>query len=261
MIFSSPIYQGIPVDDFEPGIDPKQFFEELLEQVLNFQLPELPSTEEMLNHVTEMHILTGLFCFLFGFAYLVFGLKKYKFFMMLNGAVLGVLAGGLLCTWLEMPEYLLYGIIATGAICGCLCWPLARMLVMLTGGGAGGIAGHFLYEIAFDGNAEYMTYQPVGAVVGAILVAILFLLLFKLGLVLVTTAQGSVMMMAGGLRLISESNRMYLPVRDKLLARPEVVFLVMGGLVLVGIAIQVSFFLGDQAARNKKKRETEAAAT
>ena len=234
-------------------IDVVAIFNKLVEYVSDFKLPEFPATVDVLNYVTNMHLVFGAILCFAGFAYLALGLKKYKLFMMINGALLGVVVGGFICVWLKMPDCIWYGMAIVGIVVGAVCWPLARALVVLIGGGIGAIVGYLLYAVVFNRpeDPSSLDYQWVGSVIGAVLIAIVFLYLFKLGLMLMTTVQGAIMLTAGGLKIISLAPAPYKLIEEKILAEPTQAVLAMSGFVIVGIAIQLSFFFGEY----KKEKE------
>ncbi len=233
----------------------ESFFKNLLEHIREVKLPDLPPTEEILSTITGMNFLLGTVLCLLGLAYLMVGLKRYRLFMMFNGAILGTFAGGIICVWMQAPQLIWYGMIGVGVVAGILCWPLARVLVGLIGGGAGALAGHFLYAWVvneFMNNAGMMDYRWAGAAAGAVIAGVLFMFLFRIFLILMTTAQGSLMMVGGALKLLSHLEDLYVPIRNKLVDQPPLILLVIGGLSLMGLAIQLSFWVSDRRRRKEE---------
>ena len=235
-------------------MDVEALFRQILEYIRELRVPELPHPEEILDLVTSMHLITGVIVCGLGFTFLAFGLKKYKAFMMLNGAFLGAFLGGVLCAWLNIPDYTIYGMILLGIVLGAICWPLAKGLIALVGGGVGAFIGHVLFGILFEANPEDMQYEWVGVLAGALVMAVLFLFLFRMAIVLLTTAQGAAMMVTGGLRLISESEGGYAPIEAKLIETPGLIYIVLSGFAIVGLAIQFAFLMSDYQSRKAARQ-------
>jgi hypothetical protein len=235
------------------------FFKALLERVQDQTIPSLPSMAETLDTIKDIHWLLAAVVCMLGAFYLLSGLKVYKLLMMFDGAIVGTILGGMVVVLLDKSEWIWYGMIGGGVVMGALAWPLSRVFVILLGGACGAIGAAVLLDfMAWKMDmTDLLDYKWIAAIAGAILFAIFFLFVFRFALIMLTTIQGAFMLIFGALRLVMRIEDIYKPLSDKLIEQPSLLLLAIGGLFLMGLSMQLSYWMG---LVKTQKAEAERAA-
>lgn len=175
---------------------------------------ETPSIEEILQYLTEMHIMAGVLLAVVGALYLLMGWRIFKVLLIVNAAIFGAMFGGMLTVDLGYENQWWIGFFTGGAIMAILAWPLMRIFLSLTGAAMGAGVGLILFEsIAIAvGREDLVSFAWTGSIAGGILLFVVIFVKFKFCVLAMTALQGSVMLVNGllSLALKSEPNKIYL---------------------------------------------------
>ncbi|MCD4823001.1 MAG: hypothetical protein K8S55_00195 [Phycisphaerae bacterium] len=242
---TSPLPKELPIEfpTQSPEIDPQlvERFNELIEMIRNAKMPPL---EEILRYLATIHPVYAGALVVIGFVYLIYGLRFTKPLMILNAAVAGAVAGGVGTIYFQYAQHWWIGMLVGAVVVGVLAWPLMTLFVSLAGGAAGAAVGYAVFSnvvVAME-RTDLMAYSWAGAVGGAVLLAIAGFLLFRAAVVILTVVQGAAMMMVGVFSLLFLDEEVRDVISKNVMERPLLLLMCIGGLCMVGLAIQ--YFTG-----------------
>ncbi len=135
------------------------------------------------------YLQAGLFVAI-GLACLLYGWKIFKVLVLVNAALVGVLAGHLLDQRFAVGWWLTP---VGGVVLAVLAWPLMRYAVCLLGGLAGAVLGAFVAR-------SLMLTGPLigaGALIGLVTMGLLAFIVFRAIVICFTSMQGSLLTVAG----------------------------------------------------------------
>ncbi len=211
---------------------------------------EIPSIEEILQYLTDMHIMAGVLLAVVGALYLLMGWRMFKVLLIANAAVLGAMFGGMLTVNLGYENQWWIGLFTGCAVMAILAWPLMRVFLALTGALLGAAAGFILFEsIAMAvGREDLAPFAWTGAVAGGVLLFVVIFIKFKFCVMAMTALQGSCMLVNGVLcvALKFEKSGTYLLdlIHENLILFPLGLFIV----TLAGLVFQLS-----KSSKSRKK--------
>jgi hypothetical protein len=121
----------------------------------------------------------------------------YRVLISVNAAVIGGIVGGLVGQSLGST---IAGVVLGAFVAGVSTWPLMKYAVAITGGLFGALIGASLWQTA----GLEPRYLLAGALIGLIFLAMLSFIIFRTSVILFTSLQGSAMVVAGLLGLLSQ---------------------------------------------------------
>jgi len=213
---------------------------------------EMPTRADFVADVQGLSQLEAVVLLLGGVALLALGFKYFKLFVILNGAALGGLVGMYLGATTEstrLPAVLGLG----GAVLlGALAYPAIKSFVCLMGAAAGGVLGYGVWNVAANAanRPGMLDHAWAGGLVGAVAVGMLAWVAFRAAVMIFTSVQGSLMVVAGGCSLLLAYG-MGERLQSELTGNAYVLPVLIGVPAGVGFAFQYSH----EAAKIKKKRQ------
>lgn len=239
-----------------PDVDPSilDTLQRLADSARAFRLPPIPTLPQALEHAENLPVLIGVGLCLVGLVYLLLGWKRYHLLMMANAGVAVALLAGSYAVQTGYSAYWHWAMLGGFAIGFLITWPLVRVFVALLGAITGGSVGYLLFQgIAKSlGRGEWMGLSWIGGVIGAILLALVAIKIFQLSVMILTTLQGSTLMIAGTLIIVLKFDEARSFARAHILGDPLFLPSLIGGVFLVGLLIQ---FVG--LGKHKKKKQQE----
>lgn len=210
---------------------------------------QVPSSQEIVNAVQSLEPWQAALLIGMGLVYLLQGWKIFKILVIVNAAVLGAMAGSMIGA-LQDQQWSLYGAIIGAAALAILAWPLMKFAISLMGALAGGFAGFSLwrYVSTVTSHTDLTQYSWVGGLIGLVLLGALAFLLFHLVVILFTSLQGSMLVVAGIVSLVLRYPPLHKNLYDSLVNDPH--------LLPALVAIPAAIGLIAQAAgwgKNRKK--------
>jgi hypothetical protein len=154
-----------------------------------------PTQGELLNFCYHMGPGEAALMLIVGVLLVLFGINIYKFIVMINAALFGA---GIGAFFGDKAGNGGVGAAVGGFIAAIVSWPFMKHAVAIMGFAVGAIAGAGLWR-AFALNPEMFW---AGAMVGGITVGMLSFLAFRGCIMIVTSLQGSLMVVTGVLGLL-----------------------------------------------------------
>jgi hypothetical protein len=197
------------------------------------------------KHLTAIADLQYLECgiiFLAGLVYMIWGWKIFKPLVILNIALVGGALGGSAALWLKQEPYWWVGAIIGAVVFAVLAWPLFRACLALIGMAFGSMVGYAFYTelIVFMNRPDLAQYPWLGAVAGFIIFGVIAIGFVKPAIVLLTSLQGAMMILAASIGLMCKSASMRPQLLDRLCEAPWVAQAAVAVVTLIAITIQVT---------------------
>lgn len=165
-----------------------------------------PSQAECVDYLADAPLLLSVPMLIVGLAYLIFGWKYHKLFVVANAGAAGAIAGAVLAgmTAGDSTGPVLFGAAAGGLVCSVLAWPLMQSAASLTGAVSGAVMGFaaWAYLMRLTGEPDLARHAWAGALVGMIGLGMLAYANFRLAVMLFTAVQGSIMAAGGAMSLL-----------------------------------------------------------
>ncbi len=153
-----------------------------------------PQQADLLHWCQNLGPLPAVLLMAAGVVYLVFGWSAYRVLISVNAAVIGGLLGALAGKALGS---LAAGLVLGAFIAAVITWPAMKYAIALTGAAFGALVGASLWRTA----GLEAAYIPAGAAIGLIFFTMLSFIIFRTSVILFTSLQGSIMLVAGLLAL------------------------------------------------------------
>jgi len=151
--------------------------------------------DEIWNQITALTWLQAVIAVSFGLVYMLYGWRIFRILVVISFALIGMFLG----IWLggKSGNEILGGVVGS-AILGGVSRPLMKWCVFILGGAAGALlTGGLWYAFSFP---QY--YLWAGAAVGGVAGAMISFIVIKVAVMLFTSVGGSVITVAGVLRLV-----------------------------------------------------------
>lgn len=136
-----------------------------------------------------------------GIVFVIYGWRISKVLAVINFGALGGFAGHWIALRLGMNE--IACTVSIGAVLGGLCVWQTRHGVSLLAGGAGGVLGASLVYSLTPVLAHPTPWIWAGFLLGFVTFALLAFIIYKVAAILYSSVQGSVLVLAGALSLLS----------------------------------------------------------
>ncbi|MFH1616084.1 MAG: hypothetical protein ABIG61_13490 [Planctomycetota bacterium] len=147
------------------------------------------------NQITSLNWLQAVIFISFGTVYLVYGWRVFKIFVTINFALLGMFVGIGIGSRIG---YTVWGGVAGLAVSAAVAVPLMRWAVSVLGAVAGGLlTAAIWYAVGLPNE-----YIIAGALVGIVAGGMISFIIFKFAVILFTSLQGGILIIAGGLALL-----------------------------------------------------------
>lgn len=201
----------------------------------------LPAREQFLDAAAGLSQVQAVGLVLLGAAFLIFGYRWFKAFVIINAAILGAVAGAWLGSILSDARNMPLTCGIGGAIVlGLLAWPLLRYAVALMASAAGAVAGFWAWQAiaAACGQNDLARHAWIGALVGLLLAGALAFLVFRAAVMLFTAVQGSLLAVAGVLALMISFGLLSPPLRQSLQREPYLLPAILAVPALLGFFVQ-----------------------
>lgn len=220
-------------------------------------LKEIPSREEFVNALVSLGALQGLLLLVVGGLYLTCGWKAFKALVIINAGILGAVVGGALGGMVNGPSMQTIGAIAGGLLLGVLSWPLMKYAVAIMGGLVGSVLGYAIWDYAATVNGSLVPGQQAwaGALIGLVVLGMLAFVVFRESIILLTSLQGAVLAVSGGLGALMTVASIRESLRPDLIANVHLLPI----LVLVPAVIGVAFQHAELAKKARKKASKQPA--
>jgi len=200
---------------------------------------QAPSRGELLTSIREIGPVQAAVMLVGGLIYLLQGWRVFKFLVVINAALAGMVLGSIVGGRYGGEEWSVYGALIGGAVLAILCWPLLRVALTLMGALAGGAAGMGVWAYAAHWHPSIGPYAWVGGLVGALLLGVLAFFLFRLVVIVITSLQGSAMTVGGILSLVLLSSQIRRPLLGELEYNPHLLPILLAVPAIIGIAVQM----------------------
>ncbi|MFW6133875.1 MAG: hypothetical protein ACOC8F_08265 [Planctomycetota bacterium] len=217
-----------------------------------------PSQVECVDYLGRAPLILSVPMLIVGLAYLAFGWKLHKLFVIANAAAAGAIGGAVL-TGMTAGEAehgaILFGAAAGGVVCGVLAWPLMRGATSLTGAVAGAVMGFgaWVYGTRVAGYHDLTQHAWAGALVGLVGLALLAYANYRLAVMLFTAVQGSIMVAGSAVSLLMLHEQLDATIRRAATTNAHLLAAVFILPALVGFAVQHA------AASRKLKKKLKSA--
>jgi hypothetical protein len=202
---------------------------------------------DLLAECRDMHAGVAVVLLFAGIIFLLWGYFAFKALVTLNAAVLGALAGAMIGnrTGAPVPAALIGMFIAA-----VVTWPLMKYAVAVMGGLIGMAIGMSLWRsFGLDPN-----FAASGGGMGLIFFGMLSFILFRTSVMMFTSLQGSLMLIAGILGLIYKMQSVDGTFIDtKLTVSPFIMPMTVGFATVCGIIYQNAQGMGAPPAEAPKK--------
>lgn len=210
--------------------------------------------QEYLPFLRSVHPLAALMLIGLGGLCMVQGWKVFKILIALNAAAVGLVVGATVADWLEQPNMQVFLGIGGALVLAALSWPLMKGAVGLMGALIGGYIGFvgWRYAAHSTGYVALIDHAWAGALIGLITLALLSLVIFKTMVIVVTSLQGSAMMLTGVCGLAARIPGLAEPMESALLQTPHLLPLAVVILGILGVIYQESKVFALQQAKKKK---------
>lgn len=174
---------------------------EVIRKVLSGQVPS-PS-EFIEQNLAALTVVQATVLVAVGVIFLVYGWQAFRMLIVANGACVGGIAGAYLASKYVGQDMALFGLLAGGLLLAVAFLPLIRYIVALAGGLAGCYAGYYAWPNMMRAveHPEMVQHPWVGAVVGLFVVGVLCFAGFRLIVMVVTSVEGAMLAVSGGLAL------------------------------------------------------------
>jgi len=197
-----------------------------------------PSRGELVQDIQSLGPVQAAVMLAGGLIYLLQGWRVFKFLVIINGAVAGVLIGSALGA-LQSDDWSLYGALIGGVVLAVLCWPLMRLAIGLTGALVGGVAGLGVWHYVAHWQPSIEPYAWAGGLAGALLLGVLAFFLFRMIIVVITSVQGSAMTVGAILALALLITQLRKPLLTELTHNPHLFPALIAVPAVIGIIVQL----------------------
>ena len=162
---------------------------------------EIVLESKIWNVVSSWQAYTACALLAAGVIFVIYGWRISKVLAVINFGALGGFAGHWLAVLLGMNE--IAGTVILGAVLGGLCVWQTRHGVSLLAGGAGGVLGASLAYSLKPVLTHPTPWIWAGFLVGFVTFALLAFIIYKVAAILYSSVQGSALVLAGVLSLLS----------------------------------------------------------
>lgn len=208
----------------------QESLQRLMNNALNLQFPGRGDFVGMAEGLGPFHAIVLL---IVGGIYLLYGYRVFQALVIVNAAVIGILAGMYVGQYAHAP---LAGALLGGIALAILAWPLLKAAVVLMSGLAGSVVGYALWA-----NATGSVSQAwIGGMVGLVVLGTLALLLFKPTIILFTSVQGAILAGAGILGLLFLNGDLRASLAAPLAQQPFYLEIGLICLALIGFIFQAA---------------------
>ena len=215
----------------------------------------LPTRAEYVDGLASLGPLQAVGLLLAGAAFLVYGFKYFKAFIIIDGAVIGALVGGYIGTLSRGGNLPLLLGMAGAIVLIVLAWKALKYAVGILGAAAGGLLGYgvwYVIAVSLD-NAGMLRHAWAGALIGAVAVGLLTFIVFRQAVMILTALQGSLMMVSGvcSILLLYE---LAPALRDELISNRYLLCLMIAVPAMAGFVLQ---FATESGKIRKDRKTTE----
>jgi len=213
-----------------------------------------PSRAEFVADIQTLPTLQAVGLALGGFAFMVWGFRNFKLFVVINAAAIGALIGIYVGGRTGGPNMPLVLGGAGAILLGALARPAVKYAVCVMGALAGGAVGFGAWGlIAATVENQRMLENPwVGGIIGILLGGMLAFVAFPVAVMAFTSFQGAAMAAMGVCSVLMGQGNVKAWLEPELTQSTYMLSIVIGVPALIGFGYQYSV----EAARIKKKRKT-----
>ncbi|MDY6914660.1 MAG: hypothetical protein SVT52_09435 [Planctomycetota bacterium] len=211
---------------------------------------QVPTTSEYVGYLETLGALQAVLLLACGLVYLLQGWKVFKILVVVNAAVLGVLAGAQLGGMLGGRNMPLFGAIACALLFAALAWPLMKFAVSIMGGLVGSFLGFGLWRYITDatGRVDLNQYAWTGALIGLLTLGLLAFVIFRQVIVIFTSVQGAVLAVSGIVSVLLKYPSIHEELAEALNTNNRLLPLLIAVPAVIGFAFQ-------QVALGKKRKK------
>jgi len=212
------------------------------------------SQDDFLSGLSSLSILPAAGLLACGIVYLLYGWKSFKVLVVLNAAVIGVMAGAQLGTLLKQPNMPIYMGIGGGLVLGMLAWPTMKYAVSIMGGLAGSLLGYGIWQYVFHATnkPDLVQHAWAGALMGLIFFGLLAFILFRVAIISWTAFQGAIMSVAGVVAMLLKHNTLGANLNGALTGNIHLLPLIVGVPAGIGFIFQDAALVKKEAKKRKK---------
>ncbi len=202
----------------------------------------IPSVEEYLDALSNLHVLWAVLLVAFGLVYLLHGWKIFKLLVEINAAILGAMVGHTVASAVGVDDRApIFAAIGGAVVFAVLAWPMMKYAISLMGGLAGSFVGYgvWTYVARLVGRPDLVnTYAWTGVLIGLITLGLLAFVIFRFVVMVFTSFQGSLMTVSGLICLLLKYDRVAAALTDALTENVHLMPLLVGIPAIVGIVAQ-----------------------
>ena len=204
------------------------------------RLSEVPSLPGLVKDLGLQGPVPAVLALALGLVALLLGWRFFKLVVLANATLLGAKAGFYLGSMLQGENMGLLGMLLGGLLLAALAMPLMKYAVSLMGALAGWCLGTGVWQyttVLLGREADLGQYYWTGGLIGTITLGLLAFVIFKMVVMVFTSFQGAVMVMASLLALLLRFEPAR-PTVEGLLENPHVPPLLVTVLAVIGFALQ-----------------------
>lgn len=204
------------------------------------KLSEIPSLNALVQYLDSQGPVPAVLVLALGLVALLLGWRFFKLVVLANATVMGALIGIKLGSMLQGENMWLLGMLLGGLLFAALALPLMKYAVSLMGALAGWCLGTGIWHyttVLLGREGDLGQYSWTGGLIGTITLGLLAFVIFKMVVMVFTSFQGSVMVMAALLALLTR----FEPARQTVqgfLDNPHVPPLLVTVPAVIGFALQ-----------------------
>ena len=225
----------------------------LFDYLVKFQFP---TRADFVSGLESLPTLYAVGLTLAGIVFLLYGFKWFKALVVIDGAAIGAMAGASLGSLRASPNMPLLLGLGGAVLLGILAYPTVRYAVGLMSALAGGVIGYGLWHFAANavGRPDALQHAWAGGVIGMIAVGMLTFIAFRPAVMIFTSLQGALMIIAGICSLLLNRGDMGETVRPELVNNNFLLIVLAAVPALAGFTVQ---FSREAAVIRKKRKQTE----
>lgn len=216
---------------------------------------QLPTRAEFVDGLAGLGPLQAAALFLAGAAFLIYGFKYFKAFVLADAAAIGALVGGYLGTFGKRGNLPLLLGMACAIVLAVVTWRAFQYVTGVLCALAGALLGYgvwYLIAASLD-NAGMLRHAWAGAIIGALGVGLLTFVLFRPAVMIFTSLQGGVMIISGACSILIAND--FIPsLRDHLVNNRLLLGVLIGVLAAAGFVVQ---FAAETTKIRKRRKDTE----
>jgi len=193
-----------------------------------------PAENDLVTVCQQMGPAVAMVLILIGAVYLLWGLNLFRFLIVVNfaavGAAVGLLLGGK--SGAQFPLAVIGAVLG-----GAISWPLMKYAVAIHGGALGAMIGATVWRLVeLDPNFAWS-----GALIGLVAGGLLCFILFRGCVMLYTSLQGAMMLMAGILGLLMKTPDLAPKIGAYLISKPFILPMIVFIPAVIGMLYQQAY--------------------